>query len=398
MKIGVLGYRFDYYPYLRNILYKLPEAEYVPVKDLYSNLRRAALFANRRLSKDLFPAFDLNNQFDDFELNKVDILHFSNGISFGRTPWVSHFETLLPRFSGLMQRYNGKIKNPIKLTPLIQRGFAALQSPSCKRIIAWSQSAANIQSDLLTELPFEERETILKKMVVLHPPQELLVESPLQKQYSSFDPIRFILVGSGFFRKGGLETLKAFEKLVKNEGAPIKLVIVSSLRLEPYAARETEVEKDWAVRFIEENSDWIEYYSSLPNDKTIELIKKCDIGLLPTYADSYGFSVLEAQACGLPVISTDVRALPEINNTDIGWIIRVPKNDLGEALYFTAEDRERLSQQIQAGLEAIIHNIVADPFVIFEKAVKSIERIREMHDPTVYAQKLRAIYQDALQE
>jgi len=398
MKIGVLGYRFDYYPYLRNILYKLPEAEYVPVKDLYSNLRRAALFANRRLSKDLFPAFDLNNQFDDFELNKVDILHFSNGISFGRTPWVSHFETLLPRFSGLMQRYNGKIKNPIKLTPLIQRGFAALQSPSCKRIIAWSQSAANIQSDLLTELPFEERETILKKMVVLHPPQELLVESPLQKQYSSFDPIRFILVGSGFFRKGGLETLKAFEKLVKNEGAPIKLVIVSSLRLEPYAARETEVEKDWAVRFIEENSDWIEYYSSLPNDKTIELIKKCDIGLLPTYADSYGFSVLEAQACGLPVISTDVRALPEINNTDIGWIIRVPKNDLGEALYFTAEDRERLSQQIQAGLEAIIHNIVADPSVIFEKAVKSIERIREMHDPTVYAQKLRAIYQDALQE
>ena len=398
MKIGVLGYRFDYYPYLRNILYKLPEAEYVPVKDLYSNLRRAALFANRRLSKDLFPAFDLNNQFDDFELNKVDILHFSNGISFGRTPWVSHFETLLPRFSGLMQRYNGKIKNPIKLTPLIQRGFAALQSPSCKRIIAWSQSAANIQSDLLTELPFEERETILKKMVVLHPPQELLVESPLQKQYSSSDPIRFILVGSGFFRKGGLETLKAFEKLVKNEGAPIKLVIVSSLRLEPYAARETEIERDWAVRFIEENSDWIEYYSSLPNDKTIELIKKCDVGLLPTYADSYGFSVLEAQACGLPVISTDVRALPEINNTDIGWIIRVPKNDLGEALYFTAEERERLSQQIQAGLEAIVHNIVADPSVIFEKAVKSIERIREMHDPTAYAQKLRGIYQDALQE
>jgi glycosyltransferase involved in cell wall biosynthesis len=107
---------------------------------------------------------------------------------------------------------------------------------------------------------------------------------------------------------------------------------------------------------------------------------------------------LEAQACGLPVISTDVRALPEINNTDIGWIIRVPKNDLGEALYFTAEERERLSQQIQAGLKAIIHNIVADPSVIFEKAIKSIERIREMHDPTAYAQKLRGIYQDALQE
>ena len=96
MKIGVLAYRFDYYPYLRNILYKLPEAEYVPVKDLYSFLRRGVLATNRRLSRPLFQTFDLNNQFDDFELNKVDILHFSNGVSYGRTPWDSQFETLLP--------------------------------------------------------------------------------------------------------------------------------------------------------------------------------------------------------------------------------------------------------------------------------------------------------------
>lgn len=171
MKIGVLAYRFEYYPYLRNILYKLPEAEYVPVHDLYSNLRRAALFTNRRLNKELFPIFDLNNQFDDFELNKVDILHFSNGVSYGRTPWVSHFETLLPRFSGLMTRYHGKNKAALKMTPLIQRGFNALQSPSCKRVMAMSQAALNMQNDLLLELPFEERESILNKTIVLHPPQ-----------------------------------------------------------------------------------------------------------------------------------------------------------------------------------------------------------------------------------
>ena len=125
MKVGVLSYRFDYYTYLRNILFKLPEAEYVPVKDLYSNLRRAALFANRNLNKGLFPTFDLNNQFDDFELNKVDILHFSNGVSYGRTPWVSHFETLLPRFSTALTRYHGKTKLPREMRPLLQRGFQA---------------------------------------------------------------------------------------------------------------------------------------------------------------------------------------------------------------------------------------------------------------------------------
>jgi glycosyltransferase involved in cell wall biosynthesis len=398
MKIGVLAYRFDYYTHLRNIINKLPEAEYVPVKDIYSNLRRAALFANRRLGRELFPTFDLNNQFEDFELSKVDILHFSNGVSYGRTPWVSHFETVLPRFSSLMQRYHGKSKKQFKLTTQIQRGFYALQSPSCKRIIAWSQSAADMQRDLLTELPFEERETILKKMVVLHPPQDVLVEKPIESHYDNSNPIRFILVGAAFFRKGGKETLLSFERLIRNELVPIKLVIVSSLRLQPYAAHETEVDRDWAIQFIQENPDWIEYHQDLVNEELMELIKTCNVGLLPTYADTYGLSVLEEQACGLPVITTDVRAMPEINNTDVGWIIRVPKNDLGEALYSTPEERERLSQQIQAGLEAIIRNIVSDPSVIFTKAQKSIERIREMHDPAAYAQKLREIYQQALED
>ena len=397
MKIGVLAYRFEYYTYLRNILHKLPEAEYVPVTDLYSNLRRAALFTNRRLGRDLFQTFDLNNQFDDFELNKVDILHFSNGVSYGRTPWVSHFETLIPRFSGTLTRYQGKTKFPLEMTPLLQRGFHALKSPSCKRIIAWSQAAAEFERDLLTELPFEDREVILNKMTVLHPPQELLVERPVDRRYNSSQPIRFGLVGDFFFRQGGKEILLAFDHLIKEEHAPIKLVLVSSLRLDTYAAQETEEDRNWAIKFIQENSDWIEHYQNIPHDQVMELMKGCDIGLLPTYADTYGLSLLEAQACGLPVISTDVRALPEINNTEVGWIIRVPKNDLGEALYSTAEERQRLSQQIQVGLESIVRSIVAEPSVIYTKAIKSVERIREMHDPTAYSQRLREIYREALE-
>ena len=396
MKIGVLSYRFDYYTYLRNILFKLPEAEYVPVNDLYSNLRRAAHSANRRLGRNLFPTFDLNNQFDDFEFNKVDILHFSNGVSYGRTPWVSHYETLLPRFSSLLQSYQQTSKTGLNMTPLITRGFDALLSPSCKRIIAWSQSAADIQHELLSQLPFEERALILEKMTILHPPQKVLTEQITERAYDIPNPIRFIFVGAGFFRKGGREILNAFEKLIKTEKAPIKFVIVSSLHLDAYATKETPADIEWAKQFISENQDWIEYHESLPNEQVMELMKTCDVGLLPTYADSYGLSVLEAQACGLPVISTDVRALPEINNTEIGWLIRVPKTDLKEALYSTPEERERLSQHIQAGLEVIISSIVADPTVIYVKGMKALKRIREMHDPDTYAQRLREIYHEAL--
>ena len=396
MKIGILAYRFNYYTNLRNITYKLPEAEYVPVNDLYSFLRRGALFVNNRLGKPLFHTFDLNNQFDDFELNNVDLLHFSNGISYGRTPWVTHFETVIPRFSNLMQRYHGKEKSSIKMTPLITRGFEALAHPACKQIIAWSSCAAEMQRDLLSELPVEKREAIMSKLVVLHPPQEVLRELVEERQYDATNPIRFFLVGAGFFRKGGREVLLAFEKLIREEQAPIKLIIVSSLRLDSYAAQETESDREWAFEFIRVHSEWIEYYASLPNEEVIELMKAYDVGLLPTWAETYGLSVLEAQACGCPVISTDIRALPEINNINVGWLIRVPKNEMGEALYSTAEERAKLSEQIQAGLEAIIRGIVAYPSVIATKGQASIERIKTFHDPQDYADRLRSIYQAAL--
>ena len=112
IKIGVLAYRMDFYTNLRIIINQLPEADYVPVRDLFSIRRALALKLNRVIGKPLFPTFDLNNQFEDFDLNKVDVLHFSNGVSFGKTPWVSHFETILPRFSELLTRQ----KKPIGKT------------------------------------------------------------------------------------------------------------------------------------------------------------------------------------------------------------------------------------------------------------------------------------------
>jgi len=172
-------------------------------------------------------------------------------------------------------------------------------------------------------------------------------------------------------------------------------VVVSSLRLEPYAAQETEEDLTWARQIIASKPKWLEYYEELPNSEVLNLLKNADVGLLPTWADTYGLSVLEAQACGCPVITTDVRALPEINNNRVGWLIRVPKDELGEAFYATGEDRQRLSQEIQNGLESIIRSIVAEPVMIALKGQAALERIRTEHNPETYAERLRQIYQAA---
>lgn len=398
MKIGILAYRIKYYSYLRNILNKIPDAEYIPVNDLYSFLRKGALFVNRTLGKPLLPVFNLNNQFEDLDLNRVDLLHFFNGVSYGRTPWVSSFETILPRFSHLVTRHHGQEIAHVSPDALTRRGLEALAGRSCLAILPLSQSAALMQTDLLKDLPAEYAQPILDKMRVLHPPQEVLVPEVKVREYSSDNPIRFILVGAAFFRKGGREVLEVFERLVRQEKLPVRLIIVSSLRIEPYAAKETEKDVVWAKAKIAENADWIEYYSALPNADTLALMRTADVGMLPSYADTYGFSVLEAQASGLPVITTDIRALPEVNNPTVGWLIKVPKNALGEALYATVEEREVLSQSIRAGLEQSVRHIAADPGQIVVKGAAALDRIRKEHDPAAYADALRQIYGLAFQK
>ena len=396
LRIGVLAYRMGFYTNLRIIINQLPEAEYVPVKDTFSYRRKLALRLNRVIGKPLFPTFDLNNQFEDFDLNKVDLYHFSNGISYGKTPWVSHFETILPRFSELLSQT--KVAHWQNLEPgrLTLKGLEALRSPACKQIIAWSENAADFQRKFLSEISSEYREPILAKLSVLHPGQEVLMERVTPREYDHQNPIRFALVGAAFFRKGGRELFRTFQKLAGEEGLPVRLIVVSSLRLEPYAAQETEEDLTLARQIIAEKPDWLEYYDELPHSEVLELLKQVDVGLLPTWADTYGLSVLEAQASGCPVITTDVRALPEINNNRVGWLIRVPKDELGEAIYATGEDRRELSQIIQEGLENTVRRIVADPSVIAQKGQAALDRIRTEHDPQAYADKLRQIYQSAL--
>ncbi len=391
-RIGVLEYRTSFYTYLRTIMNKLPEAEYVPVRDLFSLRRRLALKINRMIGKPLIPTFDLNNQFEDFDINKVDLLHLMNGVSYGKTPWVVSFETIVPRLTELVTRHQGANRGEALLTPSVRRALEALGGNACRQLIAWSENSAKIQKDLLREFPAEFSQPILNKLMVLHPPQEVLSEVKPMRAPTAEEPLRFVLVGAAFFRKGGRELFEAFRKLHEEEGLPVRLVVISSLRLEPYAAHENEFDVDWAKDVIDSKPKWLEYYASLPNEQVLSLMKQADVGLLPSWADTYGLSVIEAQACGCPVITTDIRAFPEMNNNRVGWMIKVPKNELGEALYTNETDRQLLSETIRKGLEEIVREIVGNPQLIVDKGTLALEKIKDQHDPQRYADALRSVY------
>jgi len=394
MIVGMLFYRWDYYSHTRTILHLVPDVTYRKVYDYYSLINHAAKRINLVAGKPVFDTFNLNNQFQDFGLNRVDLLHLFNGISFGKTPWISSFETLLPRLEGVLVKHKRK-PDFIRLNSKEKRAFDAITGDSCKQLIALSECACQIQLDLVSRLS-DDVQPIKDKLLVMHPPQEKMIADYDDKALDVQGPIRFMMVGAGFFRKGGREILRVFERMVRQEGYPIELVIISSLRMDYYAAHETEADVVWAKEKIAANSDWITYHSSLPNEQVLDLMRSVHVGLLPTYADTYGYSVLEFQAHGVPVITSNIRALPEINNDQVGWIIDVPRDEFGEGLYSTSKQREQLGAAIESGLERVVRDIFSDPGCLRVKGMASLEKIEFEHDPADYAQQMGEIYQRAL--
>ena len=308
---------------------------------------------------------------------RTDINHFFNCLSVSKTPWVVTFETRLPRWNQ-HSRF----------------GLSLLARDICKRMIALSRNCYDMQFQHLLECGWQDNK-ITEKMVVLHPPQKVIADST-KKFVQVKENLHFAIVGADFFRKGGMETLLVFDRLL-SESAPIRLTIVSLMQYGDYACCAKLETYRRAIELIHKWSDHIEYHRSLPNESVIKIYQNADIGLLPTWDDTYGYTVLESQACGCPVISTNIRALPEINSTETGWILPVPKDKHGKAIIGTKDEREEFSHILVESLHACISDILSNRSSVRTKGKKALARIRRDHDPAEHARQQMRIYSEALQ-
>jgi len=82
-----------------------------------------------------------------------------------------------------------------------------------------------------------------------------------------------------------------------------------------------------------------------------ELLRSCDLFVLPTYSENFGIVVLEALSYGLPVITTIGAPWKSIADYNAGWWIEIGTEPLVEALkgFFSLSEKSR----IEMGLNAI---------------------------------------------
>ena len=394
-----VGYIRNRYPEVRNIINKVADnVEYLHIGKwrnyLHYGLRLIDRISSRYLHRGQVMGFSYDAIYRPIIRPKVDVIHTFNAVCDTTVPWVCTFETSVPRTNQVCCRDWEYHK--MKADNVTARGYKLLASDNCRALIALSEANKRIQLLMMDAFDIQEKAEIEKKIVVLPPPQPLLIsQSEFESKFSDItNGIEIIFVAGLFFRKGGAQIIDVLQEYI-NRGVKLHLTVVSSMALDDLS-KATPSDLVHYERLIEK-ADWITHYRSLPNKEVLQLCKKAHVGLLPSMADTYGYSVLEMQSCGCPVITTDIRALAEVNNDDCGFVIKVPKQPSTEAKYDTDEDHQILKKKIEDGLRHAFSIVFESPDILKGKAQNAMERIIREHSPEVFAQRLGAIYKNAIQ-
>lgn len=145
--------------------------------------------------------------------------------------------------------------------------------------------------------------------------------------------IKFIIVGDGINRK-------EIEKQIKNLNLQNKVILVGEVF----------------------------------DDELPEYYRACDFFVLPTLYEGFGYVFLEAMACGLPIITTTVPAVPEVIG-DAGILVppKQPKI-LSERILHIIYDDELRENLIKKGLERVKKYNWYSLIMEYENAYRSVVR------------------------
>lgn len=92
-------------------------------------------------------------------------------------------------------------------------------------------------------------------------------------------------------------------------------------------------------------NDSVRFHGQLSHDRVIELLKNADLFCYPTRSDGFPKAVLEALACGLPVVTTPVSVLPQLIGNGSGLVIeKASPEDLARAVSECLSDSQRYSE------------------------------------------------------
>lgn len=158
-----------------------------------------------------------------------------------------------------------------------------------------------------------------QKNTVIHNAVDTKLFKP---DHSQRDAGAYTIVGVGrFIRMKGFHVLFDAVSQIKNElGKPIRVILVGE---GPQLDDLRQVAKDKSI------SESVEIVAPMVQEELVKIYQQADVFCLPSFSEGLPCVVIEAMACGVPVVATDVGGVSEVVDDYSG--ILIPPGD-SEAL------------------------------------------------------------------
>lgn len=116
----------------------------------------------------------------------------------------------------------------------------------------------------------------------------------------------FVLFVSSLWKYKNCDGLLRAWALARRELGDRQLVIVGAPRDEDYVARLHSLADELGI-----TGDLV-FIGGVPLEETVHFYRAADVFVYPSFNESFGLPILEAMACGCPVVTSDVTSMPEI--------------------------------------------------------------------------------------
>jgi glycosyltransferase involved in cell wall biosynthesis len=315
-----------------------------------------------------------------------DIVHSFNAvpIASGR-PYVLTFEDFCPRVPE--DRHVGWLERALQ---------RELTRERCVALLALSEYA--VRQFRHQNRNFSGLGTLEAKLEVRYPPI-----APRRATAKQLDgrTLKLLFVGRDFMRKGGPAVLRAHE-LLRRRGVPVQSTIVSSLGWKADDAYVDPPSPELVRREVARlDGEGIVHHRSLANTEVFRLMEEADFFIFPTLHDTFGFVVLEALACGTPVLASATNALPEmVEDGRSGYLLPLELDGLLGRWAWTYRTREPGFIEAYEAATHTLADAIADRLSECWESREgypslsegALERIRTRFDVTAARERLEALY------
>jgi len=266
---------------------------------------------------------------------RADIAHFTNGMVPLASP-VPTVVTIHDMSLTLYPRYH-----PARRV-MLNRPLVDMAARRADAIITVSQSA---KRDIMRAygLPSDRVHVVHEAAAPsFHRVEDAATLERVRRQHAL--PERFILyVGTIEPRKNLPKLIEGFARRHHSGDLPHRLVCAG-----PYG---------WLSRDIDDLldrlsiRDAVQFAGYLPFDDLPALYTLAEMFVFPSLYEGFGLPVIEAMACGAPVITGDVGALNEVGGAAVERIPELSADSLGGVMVRLARDAERREELRRLGLE-----------------------------------------------